>query len=134
MSKKKKRKKKPVDPYAPYRTLYWYEKDNFVPPESLVTFTDVERWKNAAHERYPSFDLVVKFRHSLDRDRNILPDTIEMAFWLAWKKRPVLPEDVDYEVFEDERPAEQLAQSLRRIELEYPVSSLHSNIKSAEVP
>jgi len=32
-----------------------------------------------------SFDLVVS-SHSLDRDRNILPGTTEMAFWLAWKK------------------------------------------------
>lgn len=101
MRKKKKRMKKPVDPDAPYRTLYWYEKDNFVPPNSLVAFTDVERWKNAAHERYPSFDLVVKFKHELDRDRSMLSDTTEMAFWLAWKKRPLPPEDVEYKVFEE---------------------------------
>jgi len=43
---------------------------------------------------------VVKFRHSLDRDRNILPGTTEMAFWLAWKKDHI-PEDVEYEVFEE---------------------------------
>jgi len=38
---------------------------------------------------------VVKFRHSLDRDRNILPGTTEMAFWLAWKKDHYL-QDVEY--------------------------------------
>lgn len=101
MSKKKKKQKKSLDPYAPYRTLYWYEKDNFVPPERLVTLADVERWKNAVAERYPFFDLVIKFRHKLDRDRNILPDTTEMAFWLTWKNRPENPEDVEYEIFEE---------------------------------
>jgi len=48
--------------------LYTSNERQFRSATSLVTFTDVERWKNAAHERYPSFDLVVKFRHLIETE------------------------------------------------------------------